>query len=83
MNPDYCSTDPKVSPTDIEWVFCEGMPALVAHIPNADGVFSAIRLDQIAPESHYEREFIRALLRIAERVMEDSEPARAALRGDR
>ena len=66
---------PAVRPQDIEWAFTDGQPAIVVHIPDGEGNYSVVRLDQMAPESHYEREHVRALLRIAERVMADSEPS--------
>lgn len=74
MNPNQCDTRPAVAPNDIEWAFTDGQPAIVAHVPDGEGDYIVIRLDQVAPESIYEREHVRALLRIAERVMADSEP---------
>lgn len=74
MHHDYARTSPAVAPNDIEWAFADGQPSIVVHVPDGEGNYSAIRLDQTAPESFYEREHVRALLRIAERVMADSEP---------
>lgn len=76
MHHDFASTKPAVEPDDIEWAFQDGQPSIVAHIPDGEGNYSVVRLDQIAPESLYEREHVKALLRIAERVMADSEPTR-------
>ena len=73
MNDRYASTTPKVAPNDIEWAFADGKPSIVVHIPDADGNYSVIALDQDAPSTDYEREMVRALLRIASRVMQDSE----------
>jgi hypothetical protein len=75
MNPDMCETRPAAGPDEIEWMFPNGQPAIVVHVPNEYGDYEAIRLDHVAPENLYRREMVRALLRIAERVMADSEPS--------
>jgi hypothetical protein len=67
-------TRPAVSPNEIEWAFRDGQPSIVVHIPDGKGYYSVYEIARQAPESHYEREHVRALLRIAERVMADSEP---------
>lgn len=74
MNPDYCGTRPAVAANDLEWAFTDGQPSIVAHIPDGEGNYSVVRLDQIAPTTTYEREHVRALLRIAQHNMEISEP---------
>lgn len=78
MNPSSCATRPEVAPNDIEWAFTDGQPAIVAHIPDGEGNYSVVRLDQIAPKSRYEREHVKALLRIAQHVMDASEPTSVA-----
>lgn len=77
MNDEMCRTRPTVDPDDIEWAFLNGQPAIVVHVPNEYGDYEAVRLDHVAPENLYRREMVRALLRIAERVMADSEPVNA------
>lgn len=74
MHESMSQTRPAVSPDEIEWAFAAGQPAIVAHIPNEWGDYEAIRLDQVAPENLYRREMVRALLRLADRIMADSEP---------
>ncbi|WP_294567551.1 hypothetical protein [uncultured Arthrobacter sp.] len=74
MHHDFARTSPEVAPNDIEWAFQDGTPSIVAHIPDGEGNYSVVRLDQTAPESIYEREQVRALLRIARHQMDVSEP---------
>ena len=74
MHHDYARTTPEVQPNDLEWAFTDGQPSIVAHIPDGEGNYSVVCLDQIAPTTTYEREHVRALLRIAQHNMEISEP---------
>lgn len=78
MHESMSQTRPAVSPDEIEWAFAAGQPAIVAHIPNEWGDYEAVRLDHTAPENEYRREMIRALLRLAQRQLDISEPANTA-----
>lgn len=74
MHESGAQTKPRVPADWIEWAFVPGDPAVVVAVPSDDGDLSLYRLDHAAPDNLREREFVRALLRIAERVMADSEP---------
>lgn len=74
MHHEFARTSPAVAPNDIEWAFRDGQPAIVAHVPNGEGDYEVFRLDQIAPDSRYQREFARALLRLAQQRLDETEP---------
>lgn len=74
MHHDYARTSPTVAANDIEWAFADGRPAIVAHVPDGEGNYEVFRLDQVAPDSRYQREFVRALLRLARQRMAETEP---------
>lgn len=74
MHESGAQTRPAVAPNDIEWAFANGQPSIVVHIPNGRRDYEVYDLTRTAPEGHYQREQVRALLRVAERVLADSEP---------
>lgn len=81
MNPNYCATKPAVAPNDIEWAFTDGQPAIVAHVPDGEGNYTVYRLDQLAPDRPHDREFVRALLRLAQKQMDETEPSKPQIGG--
>ena len=74
MNPNSTHTRPIVPPDDIEWAFRDGTPSLVVHVPDGEGNYTVYDLTHTAPSSFYERTIVEALLAIAGRKMDDTEP---------
>lgn len=75
MHESGAQTEPEYPADWIEWGFKPGDPALVAGVPDDSGDMVLIRLDHIAPESTREREFVKALMRIAQGMLDASEPS--------
>lgn len=76
MHEDGAQIKPDAPADWIEWAFKPGDPALVAALPDDDGEITLVRLDTVSPASFREREFARTLLRIASRMLDESEPTR-------